>query len=83
MNQETILTPIQDLLWDIDLSTFDPNQHKKFLAERIAEKGDTRALSWYFKLFGQSYFLQVIKSSPNVSRQTRNFWLKYQAFDSE
>ncbi len=78
------ITPIVNILWDVDLEHFTAERYQDFLVDRIAEKGRVEHLNWYFDHFGFRSFISRVNTSPNISDQSKTFWelfLRYNQTD--
>lgn len=67
---------LQKYFWEYEISSLGLEVHKKFIIERILEKGNWRAVKWILKSYGKDTILSVVKSSDNISDKTRNFWVQ-------
>lgn len=65
---------IKNLFWEYDTNTFDYNNHKRFIVERILEKGNKNSLSWLFKAYSINDIKNIVETSSNLSNPTKNFW---------
>lgn len=67
---------ITNLLWDVDIASLNTSlkSHAEFLANRIAEKGNSLCLRWYVKQFGATTFLQYLDRNSRLDSYTAEFW---------
>lgn len=68
---------VKNLFWEYDVNSLDYYNHKKFIIERVLEKGNKNSLSWLFKAYSINEIKEIIESSNNLSLRTRNFWNIY------
>jgi hypothetical protein len=67
---------IKKYFWDIDTNKAEPNSHKKYYVTRILDKGDKKAVSWLFKIFGKDEIKRNIELS-RLSPRSANYWSRY------
>lgn len=62
------------LFWDVDFSTLNIVSHKRYIIERLLEKGDFDSLKWLFSNYSEQEIRDVIISSNNISKKTFSLW---------
>jgi len=65
---------LKNIFWEFDLSILDFTKYKKFIIERILEKGRVEHVKHLFSLYSFQEVKSVVESSENLSIKTRNFW---------
>lgn len=65
----------QSLFWDIDPSTIDPEEHARYIIERILELGDTNEIAWMFSYYPRDTIASVLRlERSQVNRKSRALW---------
>jgi len=64
------------LFWDFDYQKVDLKKHRRFIIERLLERGRMEHVIWIYENYDREFIQTVINSSSNLSSKTRNFWLK-------
>jgi hypothetical protein len=67
---------IARLFWDIDTTKSTPRRHKKYYISRVLDKGDRKAVSWLFKIFGEKEVRRSVIGS-RMSSRSANYWRKF------
>lgn len=67
---------ISKFFWDIDSQKANPKNHKKYYISRILDIGDTKAVSWLFKLFGKNEVKKHVRTTK-LSPRSANYWYKF------
>ena len=65
---------LKKYFWDVDFDCLDLNKNQDFIAVRLLEHGDIRALRWLFKHMGKKEIKQLVLKSRGFSPKTINFW---------
>ena len=68
---------INYLFWDVNPGQIDMDEHEFFVVERVLEKGSLEDIKALFEEVEMESISEVCETSLNISRATRNFWLKY------
>ncbi len=74
--QETKTVPekFRSLLWDARLEDIHLKKNAAYVIERVLELGDLEAANWLQRTYTTQRILQVLASSRQLSRKSRNFW---------
>lgn len=68
---------VKRLFWEYDVNSLDFVGHKRFIVERVLEKGNSNSLKWLFRCYSISEIKNIIETSVNLSTATKNFWNIY------
>ncbi len=68
------LSAFKKLFWDVDFSTIDPVQNKRFVIERVLEYGDLYHFEKLKELYSIGDIKEVLKNSKTISFKTANFY---------
>lgn len=66
--------PAPFLFWDVDVNQLNKSKHKRFIIERVLEKGRPESVSWLGRLYSKQEIANVLASSTNISRKTAYLW---------
>lgn len=65
---------LKKYFWDVDFSKLDYEKRPDYVAARILEYGDARAIKWLFAVSRKAKIENVVKKSRQLSRKSANFW---------
>ena len=68
---------LKKYFWDVDFKKINPRQKKEFIATRVLEMGDKKALKWLLKNYNSRVFKKIIQNSRELSLKNANFWSIY------
>lgn len=68
---------LKKYFWDVDFKKIDPEKSKMYIAERLLEHGDARALFWFFQNIGVAHAKRVLREQRGLSPRSANFWASY------
>jgi hypothetical protein len=74
---------IRKFFWEYDGNVIDVQKNWFFIIERLLEYGDFGAVKWSLQYFGQDKFIEVVKTSRNISKKTASMWQNYFNFPKE
>jgi hypothetical protein len=60
--------------WDVEMNASDYEKYPRFVAERILNYGDTRAIKWLTSNMKQSFIKSVVETSRKLNAKTKNYW---------
>jgi len=66
---------VKTIFWDFDSRDLDAKKHGDFIISRVAEKGGESDIIWLRKIFPLAKIRRAVRTSRNVSKKTKNFWL--------
>jgi hypothetical protein len=63
--------------WEYDFENLckDTEKYKRFIAERLLVFGDMKSVKWLKQNFTIKQILHIIKTSRNIDKITKNYWL--------
>ena len=61
------------LLWEYDLDTFDFDQSKEIVIERVIQRGNLKDWQVVYKVYGKDALLYTAEHSKQLSGRDRNF----------
>lgn len=62
------------LFWDVKIKLSDIEKYKKFIIERILERGDLEDYLWAVASFGRKEIVKNILSAKTLNKKSLNFW---------
>ena len=65
---------LKTLFWEYDFKILNPDRHRRFIIERILEKGSLSSIRWLFDVYSRNEIENVIMTSNNLSKKTVDFW---------
>lgn len=65
---------IKSYFWDVDFDELQREKHWFLVLKRVLDRGNTRAIRWAIKNYGQDRIREVVTTSIDLSPQTANFW---------
>lgn len=65
---------LHTLLWDVDVSAFEPSEFPDYTILRVLELGNEDAVRWLRATFSEQQILQVLRTERRLSRKSANFW---------
>lgn len=60
--------------WDVSFDKLSFEKYPRFIAERIMNYGDLKAIKWLLSVSGTELIRAVVKTSRNLNPKTKNFW---------
>lgn len=60
--------------WDVSFDELSFEKYPRFIAERIMNYGDLKAIKWLLSVSGTELIRAVVKTSRNLNPKTKNFW---------
>lgn len=60
--------------WDVNFSELNLEKNREYIAERILEYGDVKAVRWMLKHIPRIVVRRVLQRSRGFSPRTINFW---------
>lgn len=69
-----IPSKFHNLFWDVDVDKLNSLNHKRFIVERVLEKGNFASIKWLFQSYNLSEISDIITGTSNLSTPTVNFW---------
>lgn len=63
--------------WDVDFSKINLKDSESFVAERLLEYGDEKALSWLLKNVKEKTIKKILLEERALSSKSANFWAIY------
>lgn len=60
--------------WDVSFDELSFEKYPRFIAERIMNYGDLKAIKWLLSISGTELIRAVVKTSRNLNPKTKNFW---------
>ncbi len=67
---------VQKYFWGDNLSQLNWNENKKYIIEKILDKGDSKSIKWLFKKVNKKEVKNNL-SEYNLSPMSKNFWEIY------
>lgn len=66
----------QELFWDVDPKTIDPDKHARYIIERILDYGTDREIEWMWNYYGKRkrLMLDIVQRSRVLHSQSRSLW---------
>lgn len=64
----------QDLFWDTDPTTLDPERHASYCIIRIVERGTRQEVRAAWSYYGEDRVREVLLKAPALSAQTITFF---------
>jgi hypothetical protein len=64
----------QKYFWDVAFDELSTIKHSRFIAERLLNFGDMKAIRWLLSFSGKHFIRSVIDNSRNINSKTRNYW---------
>ncbi len=64
----------QELFWDVDPQTIDPDKNASYVIERILDFGNDKEVGWMWQHYDHALIKQVLEKSRVVFPRTRAFW---------
>lgn len=74
MNRKKLPSQFHKYFWDIDARKLDIYKRRQYIAERLLEYGDRKALSWLTKNYKTQLVKDVVKNSRRLSLKSANFY---------
>lgn len=60
--------------WDVEFGALTYEKYPRFIAERLLNFGDAKAVKWLLSLAGRSGIKKIVQTSRNLNAKTRNYW---------
>lgn len=64
----------QELFWDVDPTTIDPDKNARYVIERILDLGDEKEVRWVVNQYPLSLIRDVINQSRALHDKSRALW---------
>jgi hypothetical protein len=78
------MIPIRnEILWDIDPRTLDPDKNKGILIERVLSYGNLEELKFLFSYYGIDIIKQTVKNTGYLDPKTMEFVISYLNINKE
>lgn len=65
------------LLWDVDLTSLNLEEHSSLIIERVLNMGEEVALKWIWHTYGQETIKETVQKSRKLSLKTARCWQNY------
>ena len=65
---------LKKYFWDCDFRDISMEKYPFFITERILNFGDMASLKWLINGIDRDFLKEVVKTSRNLDRKTKNFW---------
>lgn len=65
---------LKQYFWDVDFDVLNGEARKVFVAQRIIDRGDTKAVRWLLKTYPTEVIGSALRLSRDLSRKTAGFW---------
>lgn len=65
------------LLWDVDLTKLDLQDHKYQVVERVLNMGNEVALKWIWQAYGPKVIYDTVINSRRLTLKTARCWQNY------
>lgn len=65
---------LRPYFWDVDFDGLNGEVRKVFVAQRIIDRGDTKAVRWLLKTYPTGVIGSALRLSRDLSRKTAGFW---------
>ena len=72
-----------EILWDIDIQTINPDKNKVIIIERVLSYGNLEELKFLFKYYGISIIKQAVKNIGYLDPKTFEFVISYFNINNE
>lgn len=70
---------LKPFFWEHSIDALDIHTQKKWILERLLEKGDLNAIRWAYNEYGPKQIQEVARTSRSLSPKTFNFWTRIMA----
>lgn len=64
----------QELFWDVDPKTIDPEKHARYIIERILDFGTMDEVRWLAHQYPASMIRDAIQQSRVIHKKSRALW---------
>lgn len=68
---------LKPYFWDVEFAQLDAKKSGRFVATRLLELGDEKAVSWLLGNFTKKLFKDILEHSRELSPRSANFWAVY------
>jgi len=65
---------LKKYFWDVDFTALKQKKYEQFIAKRILERGDVKAVRWLLKNIPEKAIKETVLSCRQLSSKTANFW---------
>ena len=69
--------------WDADADALDTDRHRRYIAERLLERGDLAGVRWLLRTFSPDILAHVAREGRSLSPRSRNFWTAFFSLSSD
>lgn len=63
--------------WDVRFKGLDPQQHQRYIADRILEYGNIEAAQWLLAHFQKDVLKDTLQQSRTISPKSAYFWATF------
>lgn len=63
--------------WEVKHKDLNLKEHESYIAERLLEYGDTKALGWLFRNVKKETIKKILFKERALSPKSANFWAFY------
>jgi hypothetical protein len=60
--------------WDVSFDELTFKKHRRFIAERLLNYGDTDEIKWLLSQTSRQFIKSILEDSRNLNAKTKNFW---------
>jgi hypothetical protein len=71
---EAMPEALKKYFWDVDFSRLDHRRRPGFIAERILEFGDEKAVAWLVRNISSAQIRRTLTGSRQLTRKSAAFW---------
>jgi hypothetical protein len=64
----------QELFWDVDPKTINPQKHAQYIIERILDFGQDKEVRWLWYFYPKQTISSTVKNSRVIFPQTKILW---------
>ena len=72
--QNKLPDSFRQYFWDVDPATLDLTKHRRYILERLLDKGDNQATEWLRQNFTTDEIEGVVATSRQLSPKSANYW---------
>jgi len=67
----------RSLFWDVDPKTINPQEHKRFIMERVLARGDVDDIRWAQEFYGNEDLKETLLVAKTIDPKSLSFWFQY------
>lgn len=71
---------LKKYFWEVDFNELNLDEHQSYIAERLLEYGDLKALSWLLRNVKKEIIKRILIKERALSPKSVNFWAFYFGF---